>query len=308
MATLTTTTQIDPAVQMFYDRVLLRRSVPFLIHEKFAQTRNMGSRSGTQIKFRRYAALSPATTPLTEGTTPPGSVAAKTDLLADVKQYGDFLYVSDWVDLTNQDPVLTEFAEILGEQMGQTRDILCRDILCACSSHVDAGNTALTATLVESSIKMLVGNDAQMPTRMVRAGTGQGTLPVSAAYWAMGNTDLLDDWKNVDGWLPVRKYAKPEEADEAEWGSVEQVRVLLSTRGNVTTGTPNTYIIPIVGKNAYGVTEIEGGAAKNIVKPYGSSGTADPLNQRATSGWKMTYVARILNDLFMMNIINVVHS
>jgi len=85
---LTTTTQVDPGVQLFYDRVLLKRSQPFLIHEKAAQTRNMSKKSGNTIKFRRYASLTPATTPLTEGVTPPGQKASKTDLTAQVKQYG----------------------------------------------------------------------------------------------------------------------------------------------------------------------------------------------------------------------------
>ena len=304
---LTTTTQVDPGVQIFYDRVLLKRAQPFLIHEKAAQTRNISKKSGDTIKFRRYASLTPATTPLTEGVTPPGQRASKTDLTAQVKQYGDFLHVSDWVDLTNQDSTLTEFAEILGEQMGKTRDALCRDILAACASTVDVSG-ALALANVKTAIKTLVGNDAQFITNLVRAGTGQGTQPVSPAYWAMSHTDQLDDWHGITGWIPVRKYAKPDEADPAEWGSIEQVRLLLSTHGYKNTSLTHYYKIPVVGKNAYGVTEIEGGAAKNIVKPFGSGGTEDPLDQRGTSGWKMTYVARILNDNFMLILDNVSHS
>ncbi len=85
---LTTTTQVDPGVQVFYDRVLLKRAVPYLIHERFAQTRNIQRKSGSIIKFRKYASLSTATTPLTEGVTPPGQRLSKTDISAQVKQYG----------------------------------------------------------------------------------------------------------------------------------------------------------------------------------------------------------------------------
>lgn len=304
---LTTTTQVDPGVQLFYDRVLLKRAQPFLIHEKGAQTRNIRKKSGDTEKFRRYASLTTATTPLTEGVTPPGQQAAKTDLTVKVKQYGDFMHLSDWVDLTVEDPVLTEFAEILGEQMGKTRDKLCRNIMAACASTVDVSGTLAEAN-VKTAIKTLVNNDAQFLTTLVRAGTGQGTMPVSPAYWAMSNAELLDDWQGVTGWLPTRKYAKPDEADAAEWGSIEQVRVLLSTQGYKDNSLTYPYKIPVIGKNAYGVTEIEGGAAKNIVKPFGSGGTEDPLNQRATTGWKMTYAARILNDNFMIVLDNVSHS
>lgn len=304
---LTTTTQVDPGVQVFYDRVLLKRSQPFLIHEMAAQTRNMSKKSGDQIKFRRYASLAPATTPLSEGVTPPGQQGAKTDLTARVKQYGDFLHVSDWVDLTNQDSTLTEFAEILGEQMGKTRDALCRDILAACASAIDVSG-ALSSTVLDNAIKTLVNNDAQFVTSLMKAGSGQGTVPVSPAFWAMSHSELLDDWRGIAGWIPVRKYAKPDDAQDAEWGAYEQLRVMLSSQGYKDSDLTYPYKVPIVGKNAYGVTEIEGGSAKNIVKPFGSGGTTDPLNQRATSGWKMTYVARILNDSFMIKLDNVSHS
>ena len=60
----------------------------------------------------------------------------------------------------------------------------------------------------------------------------------------------------------------------------------------------------IFGKDAYGVVDVEGnGALEIIIKPQGSSGTADPLNQRGTVGAKVTaYTATILNDLWLVRI------
>lgn len=301
---LTTTTQVDPAVQQFYDRNLLERAQPYRIHEKLAQTRNINRKSGDTIKFRRYASLTPATTPLTEGVTPPGQQANKTDLTAQVKQYGDFLHVSDWVDLTTEDPVLTEFSDLLGEQMGRTRDALCRDVLVATASAIDVSG-ALSTTVLDSAIQTLINNDARMVTQMVQAGTGIGTQPVSQAFWAMAHTDKLTDLKGLSGFLPVREYPRQDDVQDAEWGAYENIRFLLSTQGYKDTSLTYPYKIPIVGQNAYGVTEIEGGAAKNIIKPFGSGGTEDPLEQRATSGWKMTFAARILNDNFIVKLDNV---
>ena len=85
---LTTTTQVDAAVSTMYDRLLLMRARPHLIHLLFAQRRNLNKKSGNTIKFRRYTALSVATTPLGEGNPPAGSQLAKTDLTAVVSQYG----------------------------------------------------------------------------------------------------------------------------------------------------------------------------------------------------------------------------
>ena len=58
----------------------------------------------------------------------------------------------------------------------------------------------------------------------------------------------------------------------------------------------------IMGANAYGVTEVTGGGLQHIVKQLGSAGTADPLNQRATAGWKAIKVAERLVENYMIRL------
>lgn len=60
----------------------------------------------------------------------------------------------------------------------------------------------------------------------------------------------------------------------------------------------------VFGKDAYGVISVDGSdVIESIIKPCGSSGTADPLNQRATVGAKVSaYTAKILNDLWIVRI------
>ncbi len=62
----------------------------------------------------------------------------------------------------------------------------------------------------------------------------------------------------------------------------------------------DVYSTLIFGANAYGVTEVTGGGLEHIVKQLGSGGTADPLNQRATAGWKGTKVAELLVDNYLI--------
>lgn len=50
------------------------------------------------------------------------------------------------------------------------------------------------------------------------------------------------------------------------------------------------------------MTEITGGGLQHIVKQLGSSGSADPLDQRATCGWKATKTAEILVPQYMVRI------
>lgn len=68
------------------------------------------------------------------------------------------------------------------------------------------------------------------------------------------------------------------------------------------TGGRAVYSTLILGDNAYGVTEITGGGLEHIVKPLGSGGTSDALNQRATVGWKLTKTAERLVEQFMVRV------
>ena len=56
-----------------------------------------------------------------------------------------------------------------------------------------------------------------------------------------------------------------------------------------------------VGKGAYGVVDLSEGT-EVIVKPRGSSGTADPLDQRSSVGWKGIHAAAILYDEYMVRV------
>lgn len=56
------------------------------------------------------------------------------------------------------------------------------------------------------------------------------------------------------------------------------------------------------GRDAYGRVELSGGAMEMIVKAKGSAGTADPLNQRSTVGWKAAHAAAILYEERLLRI------
>ena len=64
----------------------------------------------------------------------------------------------------------------------------------------------------------------------------------------------------------------------------------------------DVYATLILGDNAYGTTELGYGGLEHIVKQLGSAGTSDPLNQRATVGWKANKVTVRLVEAFMVRI------
>ena len=66
----------------------------------------------------------------------------------------------------------------------------------------------------------------------------------------------------------------------------------------------DVYTTLVFGADAYGTIDIAGnGAVQSIIKPKGSAGAADPLDQRGTVGAKvMAYAAKILNDAWIVRI------
>lgn len=314
--------QIPREVNNFYDRTLLERAVPLFIHNRWGQVRDIPRNGGTNtIKFRRYSNLSTATTPLQEGVTPEGSQLSTTEITAEVEQYGDYITVTDVVDYESEDPVLMEAAGILGDQAGETLDVLTRDVLVAGTSVTYVGQSdrasitssdKIEATEVRKAVRTLKNNKARKLTRMINPTTGIDTTPVNAAYIGICHPDTTYDLEDETGWTPVEKYSSQMSVMEGEVGKIGEVRFVESPIAKVweDAGDSNqdVYGTVIFGANAYGVTRISGESLRNIVKPLGSGGSADPLNQRATSGWKATYVAKILNNDFITRLEHAVSS
>lgn len=312
---MTTRTDIPQEVNNFYDRVLLERALPALVHTRFAQVRDIPRNSGTNvIKFRRYGSLTANTTALTEGVTPAGTSLSVTDITATVLQYGDYVTLTDVVEYETYDPILTETADILGEQAGDSTDRLMRDVLAA-GTTIQYASTAtqnsditaamkLTRAEVKEAVRTLRGNNAKPVTSMIDPSTGYNTVPLGRSYIGIVSPETAFDLDDATGFTPVENYPNRSTVMEDEIGSLANVRFVMTTNAYVNAGAGNggvdVHYTVIFGQNAYAMTRISGETLKNIVKPLGSAGTADPLNQRATSGWKLTFAGKILNNDYLV--------
>lgn len=311
----TTKTQIPNEVNNFYNRNLLVRAVPYFVHTNWAQVRDIPANGGTDtIKFRRYGNLTAATTALTEGVTPSGSQLSVTDITAQVAQYGDYVTLTDKVDFTTYDPILTETSEILGDQMGDTVDQLTRDVIIA-GTTVQYASTAtqrseitdsmkLTASEVREAVRTLQIAKAQPIMRRIDPENAYNTVPLGACYVGIISPNTLFDLKSDSAFVPVQKYPNKADVMEYEEGAVDNVRFVLSQNAKVFAGagvsSVDVHGTLILARDFYGITRIAGHAVENIVKPLGSGD--DPLNQRATSGWKITFVAKRLNEAYAVRI------
>lgn len=105
---VTTVAVLPPAVREYYDRLLLMTAYPTLIHTKFGQKRMLPKKNGNTIVFRRYNRLSTVPIPLQDGITPPGAPLSVSDISATVSFYGNFVTITDQVELTVEDRVNTQ--------------------------------------------------------------------------------------------------------------------------------------------------------------------------------------------------------
>jgi N4-gp56 family major capsid protein len=304
MATqVTTQSSLAPTIQTYYDKKLIARLLPLLVHMKWAQKRPIPKNGGKTINFRSFSPLAPATTALTEGVTPAGNSLTITEIEATLAQYGDFVEISDVLDLVAIDPVLDETADLLGEQSAQTLDIVCRDVLHTGTSVQYAAGRVNRAAITAADL--LTVNEVRKAVRTLKRSNvktidGQNYIAIvepGATY------DLQSDTK----WEEAAKYAGSTQIFSGEIGRLYGVRFIETSFAKKFAGAGaagiDVYSTLIFGKDAYGMTDVaSSGAVKNIIKPHGSGGTSDPLNQRATSGWKALFVIKILQQLAILRI------
>ena len=310
---------LPSAVDAYYDRGLLQRFLNFLVYDQWGQNKPAPKNNGKIVKWRRYNSIAATTTPLVDGVTPTGKLVTVTDYECKVTRLGDFITITDECDVFSIDPIVTEFNDILGEQAGESIDIAYRDSLHGQVTSYFLANKVATVNLIDKAIQLgdikgirqaLMRAKGRVFTDMVKAGSGVGTSPLPAAYVAVGHVDCLGDLEAIEGWIPIHKYSNPSSAFKYEVGTVGQIRFILTqnapivinagasvgSTGLISTGgsTIDVYKWLFMGKDSYGKVEINGENLKSIRKPFGAGD--DPLDQRATTGWKATFGCKILQD------------
>ena len=314
------------AVQSFFDTLLLIRGQYSLIHQIPVYQKTLSRRSGKNMIWRRYEALGLATTALLESENPAGRAKTKTDVSATIAPYGDFIEDSDMVIDTQPDAQTTENVELLGQQRGETFDQLYRDLYATATSIVYANGTS-TVTVSEIVDK----NDLDRVYRMLRVGKAKtyspmimasqniGTGPVMPSYWGLCHENAAFDLRHTADFLLVSEYAGKSGAIAGEFGADKNgIRFLSSPNGYVLAGASGTTIAAtdvkntssyadiystfVCGQQAVAGVGLSGGNGGIIRKALGSGGTSDPLDMRATVGWKQYDARAVLNQNFFVEL------
>ena len=305
---VTTDAGMSGEMKTFYEDTLIDEAQPNLIHDQFGDQYPIPKGGGKVIEFRKYDSLPKATTPLTEGVTPNGKKLNMSTITAEVDQYGDYVTLSDMLELTAIDNNVVQATKILGSQSGRTLDTVTREVLAGGTNVLYAPKIADGAETVVTSRKSLT-KDCKLTVDLcyqVATVLKTALAPLKdGTYIGIIHPYVAYDLMRSDEWISVHKYATPENIYEGEIGKIANIRFVQSTEAKIWKDSTCPSGLAVfgtifLGAHAYGVTQIQGGGLQHIVKQLGSGD--DPLNQRGTVGWKATKVAKRLVEQYMIRV------
>lgn len=301
--------QLSNEDKTFYERALLERLLPQLQFYKDARKRKLAKNEGRTVNFRRFDSLTiPASNGvLTEGVTPDGNDLTVSVITATVEQYGDWVSISDLIQMTGIDPVITETSQLLGEEASEVFDSVIQSKLKTGTNVFYAGGKASEAALAsDATITKLTGDDVKKIVRKLKNANAK-RFP-DGYYHMIINPSVAFDLMSDSAWVDVTKYCQPGKLEKGELGKMHGMKFYETTNLDevkVTSYDSNPLVVCYAyGSNSYDVIDLEGGAGKPsiIVKPNGSAGSADPLNQRASVGYKAAFTAVITQPLALVKV------
>lgn len=295
---------LAPEMKTYYDRRLIRRALPTLLHARFGQRRSIPRRGGKTIEFRKFASLGVSKTALTEGTPPAGQSLTVTAITATVSQYGDGVKFSDLVRTTTIDPILEETTDLLAEQAAESIDELVRDVLVAGTSvqYWDGSRASRAAITATDTLNAAVIRRAVLTLMLNRA------RKINGFYQAIIHPRQAHDLQGTQEWRDVQLGGeRTGRVQDGSLGELYGVKFWVTDKANMVPNsgagsTVDVYQALFLGADAYGVVALDGHNLQTIFHPLGSAGTADMLNQQSSMGWKVAFTTKILSDEFMVRV------
>lgn len=292
----TTGNDLSSTMKTFYDTSLLENSRSENYFNQFGKKQQLPKNGGNKVEWRKFETFDKALTPLTEGVTPDGNKVNMTKIEGAIAQYGDYTTISDRLELEAVDPIILGVTEEHGAQAGETLDTITRnEVITGTQVIYGGGKTSRNTITSADKVTPALINQAVTLLKKMRAPQVEG-----GGYIAIIHPSCSYDLRESTEWLDVHKYAQPQEIYNGEIGKLHNVRFIESADQKVWTYKDTNeknvavYAITIFGRDAYGIIDPSAESLEVIVKQRGSSGTADPLDQRSTVGWKASHAAKIL--------------
>lgn len=318
--TTTTYTTLSQRTSAWAATEMLSHAEPMEVIMKYGLSKPLPKNKANQVSFRRPVPFTVSTVPAAEGVTPSAQVMAYEDVTATMQQYVFITEITDHVADMAEDPVMSDASMLIGEQMGETLEMVTYAAVKAGTTKFYANgsartdvNTVITLTKQRTVTRTLKANRAKKIAARLAGSPNFATYPVDAAYFAFANTDIESDLRGISGFTPVEQYGSMK-SEPYEVGKLEDVRYILaphfdawadgggSTSTMVTTSGSNADVYPVLylGKEAFGCIPLRGAnAAKPMVLQPGVPSKSDPAGQRGYVSTKAYFVAKILNQSWM---------
>lgn len=296
-------------MKTFYEKRLIDQAEPALVHDQFGDPYPIPANGGKIIEFRKYDSLPKATTPLTEGVTPDGQTMNVSTVTAEVRQYGGWVPITDTLQLTAIDNNIIQATKIIASQAGRTLDTIVRDVLAGGTNVIYAPKIGEGGAETAVTSRATLDATCQLTSDLIaRAATQLKAMnadPIGTSFVGIIHPYVTYELRRDPDWIDVHKYAQPDEIYNGEIGTLHGVRFVETSEAKIWKGTGcpaglAVFSTLILGAHAYGSTEIEGGGLEHIVKQLGYGD--DPLNQRASVGWKAHKTAERLVEQYMVRI------
>lgn len=307
----TSASGMSAEMKTFYEKRLIDQAEPALVHDQFGDPYPIPANGGKNIEFRKYDSLPKATTPLTEGVTPDGQTMNVSTVTAEVRQYGGWVPITDTLQLTAIDNNILQATKIIASQAGRTLDTIVRDVLAGGTNVIYAPKIGEGGAETAVTSRATLDATCQLTSDLIaRAATQLKAMnadPIGTSFVGIIHPYVTYELRRDPDWIDVHKYAQPDEIYNGEIGTLHGVRFVETSEAKIWKGTGcpaglAVFSTLILGAHAYGSTEIEGGGLEHIVKQLGYGD--DPLNQRASVGWKAHKTAERLVEQYMVRIEN----
>ena len=292
---------LSAEMKIYYANYLLKLMQANLVHTQFGKKDSIPKNGGKTIEYRMFSAFPKVTKPLTEGVVPDGVPMNVTTVTKTLEEFGSYSTHTDTLVLTAIDDIIAEATEKHAENAVLTLDTITRNELnCGTNvvyAAVEKGARVTSRADLTAEHKLTYNDVAYMATMLKRHNAPK----IDGCYIAIIHPDVAQDIMLDERWIDVQKYKNPENVYNGEIGKLHNVRFIESTealcvRAGAKIGVdPDTgkdilagvYSTLFLGKDAYHVIDVAGAGVEIIVKPAGSAGTNDPINQISTVGWKV---------------------
>lgn len=299
---MTTSSALSAGMQTYYNRELLRTFEPNLVHLQFGDEHRMPPHSGLVMNMRKLIPLETNTKALSEGDPGESVMLAETEVTVQLQQYGEYARCTDKLDLTHLDMDIMRRTKLFGDAGARSIDAVVREELAKCANVIYAGGKASRAELTAAD--KLTSRELRKAVKTLKKNHAQ---TFGGYYVAIIGPDTMYDLQEDDAFVKVSQYQDKENIYTGEVGRLFGVRLVETTEAKIFEGAgasgADVASVIVLGQYAYGVTSLKGAKPRVIVKPAGSAGTADPLDQISTVGWKMDgFGAKLLQPEYAVRI------